>query len=202
MNKQTYLNIANEISHQAELTAITKNRSVIEIEPLIKLGHRIFGENKVQEAKEKWPQLKKKYPDIKLHMVGHLQSNKLVDAVELFDVIESLDRPKLAEILADLAISQESFIQINIGNEPQKSGIPTNDADDFINYCKNELKLNITGIMCIAPLEQDPAPFFAKMQDYAIRHNLPKLSMGMSDDYLTAIKYGANLVRIGRKLFE
>ena len=187
------------------LVAVSKNFGVTEIETAINSGCRIFGENKVIEAKEKWPELKEKYPEIKLHLIGHLQSNKAKDAVKLFDVIESLDSEKLAGILAEEMKKQkkylEIFIQINIGCEEQKSGVLPEDADQFIRKIIDNYGLNITGVMGIPPANENPALYFALLTTIAKRNNLKNISMGMSGDYETAIGLGANFVRIGSAIF-
>lgn len=195
----------NRKPEEINLVAVSKNFDVDTISEAINCGCKIFGENKVSEAKEKWPDLREKYPDLKLHLIGHLQSNKAREAVKLFDVIESLDSEKLAEILA-LEIkkqnkSLEIFVQINIGEEEQKSGIAPIDADEFINKAKNIYGLNITGVMGIPPANEPPALYFALLTTIARRNNLKNISMGMSSDYETAIALGANYVRIGSAIF-
>jgi pyridoxal phosphate enzyme (YggS family) len=191
--------------NEINLVAVSKNFGVTAIETAINSGCRIFGENKVIEAKEKWPELKEKYPEIKLHLIGHLQSNKAKDAVKLFDVIESLDSEKLAEILATEMKKQnkflEIFIQINIGCEEQKSGILPEDADQFIRKIIDNYGLNITGVMCIPPANENPALYFALLTTIAKRNSLKNISMGMSGDYETAIGLGANFVRVGSAIF-
>ena len=187
------------------LVAVSKNFGITEIEEAINSGCNIFGENKVTEAKEKWPKLKEKYPEIKLHLIGHLQSNKAKDAVKLFDVIESLDSEKLAKILAMEMTKQnkflEIFVQINLGEEEQKSGISPQDADQFIKKVINDYKLNVTGVMGIPPANENPALYFALLTTIAKRNNLKNISMGMSGDYETAIALGANFVRVGSAIF-
>ena len=187
------------------LVAVSKNFGTTEIEIAINSGCVIFGENKVTEAKEKWPALKEKYPEIKLHLIGHLQSNKAKEAVKLFDVIESLDSEKLAEILMEEMKKQnkflEIFVQVNIGCEEQKSGIDPKNIDQFIKKAINDYGLNITGIMCIPPENENPALYFALLTIIAKRNNLKNISMGMSGDYEVAIAFGANFVRIGSAIF-
>lgn len=192
-------------SSTINLVAVSKNFGTTEIETAINSGCKIFGENKVTETKEKWPKLKDQYPEIKLHLIGHLQSNKAKDAVQLFDVIESLDSEKLAEILAKEMKQQnkflEIFIQVNIGCEEQKSGISPNDVDQFIQKAINDYGLNVTGVMCIPPVNENPALYFALLTTIARRNNLKNISMGMSMDYEIAIALGANFVRIGSAIF-
>jgi len=187
------------------LVAVSKNFGITKIEEAINSGCNIFGENKVTEAKEKWPKLKEKYPEIKLHLIGHLQSNKAKDAVKLFDVIESLDSEKLAEILAMEMTKQnkflEIFVQINLGEEEQKSGISPQDADQFIKKVINDYKLNVTGVMGIPPANENPALYFALLTTIAKRNNLKNISMGMSGDYEVAIALSANFVRVGSAIF-
>jgi len=187
------------------LVTVSKNFGAAEIEIAINSGCKIFGENKVIEAKEKWPTLKEKYPEIKLHLIGHLQSNKAKDAVKLFDVIESLDSEKLAEILAIEMEKQnkflELFVQINIGDEEQKSGINPKDADQFIKKAIDDYGLNITGLMCIPPANESPMLYFALLTTIARRNDLKNISMGMSSDYEIAISLGANFVRVGSTIF-
>jgi pyridoxal phosphate enzyme (YggS family) len=188
------------------LTIICKNQLLPPIEALLEIGHIHFGENYIQEAYTKWPNLKLKYPKLKLHLTGHLQTNKARQAVELFDIIETIYTPKLAQTLAnEINIQQKhitGLVQVNIGEETQKHGISPIDASKFIEYCKDDLKLNIVGIMAILPLDETPAPYFALMKNIATRNNLPVLSMGMSNDYETALKFGANYIRIGSAIFQ
>ena len=187
------------------LVAVTKTHGADRIRPVLETGHRVFGENRVQEAKAKWPELKHSTPDIELHLIGPLQTNKVREAVELFDVIETLDRPKLADALkAEMAKGGKCpslFIQVNTGEEPQKAGIAPQDAPAFIRYARDDLGLPVRGLMCIPPVDQPPAPHFALLQKLARENNLPLLSMGMSDDFETAIKFGATHVRVGSAIF-
>jgi PLP dependent protein len=168
-------------------------------------GHAVFGENRVQEAEAKWPELKAAYPDAKLHLIGPLQTNKVRHAVALFDVIETVDRPKLAAALAkemakvDKRI--ECFVQINTGAEPQKAGLMPEDADAFIESCRDDHGLWVTGLMCIPPVGEEPSLHFALLRKIAERHGLEKLSMGMSADYEIAIAFGATHVRVGTAIF-
>ena len=172
--------------------------------PLIKYGHFDYGENKVQEAVEKWTDVKKENKNIKLHFIGRLQTNKVKIALKIFDYIHSLDSKKLADKISsnqqDNNLEKKFFIQVNIGNEEQKSGIAENELLDFYNYCKG-LKLNIIGLMCIPPLNEDSEKYFIKMKELNKKLGLKELSMGMSADYLNAIKNGSTFVRIGSDIF-
>ncbi len=187
------------------IIAVSKTFSIEEILPLINYGHTDFGENKVQEAIDKWSKIKDEKPDLNLHMVGRLQTNKVKQAVKLFDYIHSLDSVKLAKKISEeknkINKDIKIFIQINIGNENQKSGIMINDLDNFYNECVKELKLNIIGLMCLPPMNIDPSISFTKMEQAAKKLSLNQLSMGMSSDYLEAIKFKANYLRIGTKIF-
>lgn len=175
------------------------------IRPLLEAGHRVFGESRVQEARAKWPELRSIYPGIELHLIGPLQANKVREAVKVFDAIHSLDRPKLAEALkSEMTRSSRPpvlFIQVNTGEEPQKAGIAPRDASALISYCRDELALPVQGLMCIPPADEPPAPHFALLQKLAAENGLPLLSMGMSDDFETAIKFGATHIRVGSALF-
>lgn len=187
------------------LIAVSKTFGADAIKPVIAQGHRVFGENRVQEAKAKWPPLKAQHPSIELHMVGPLQSNKARDAVALFDAIHSVDRPSLAEALAKEIARQGRrpllFVEINTGAEPQKAGVLPQDADAFIARCRETYGLRIDGLMCIPPLDEAPAPHFALTAKIAARNGLKLLSMGMSADYAIAIAFGATHVRIGTAIF-
>ena len=189
----------------AVVTAVSKTHGAERIRPLLEAGYRIFGENRVQEAAAKWPALKADYPDIELHLVGPLQSNKAKEAVALFDVIETVDRPKIARALAAEMDRQERtprlFIQVNTGEEDQKAGIAPDEADAFIAQCREEFGLVIDGLMCIPPMGDDPAPHFALLAKIAARNRLTALSMGMSGDYAVAVRLGATHVRIGTAIF-
>jgi pyridoxal phosphate enzyme (YggS family) len=187
------------------LVAITKTFDASAIEPVIAEGQRVFGENRVQEAKVKWPALRERFPGIELHLVGPLQSNKARDAVALFDAVHSLDRKNLAEALAK-EISRQGrkpilFVELNTGGEPQKSGVPPEEADAFIAACHNRYGLAVSGLMCIPPLNEPPAPHFALTHKIARRNGLTLLSMGMSGDFGLAIGFGATHVRIGTAIF-
>ena len=187
------------------LIAVSKTFPVEAIEPVLRAGQRHFGENRVQEAREKWPALKEKCPDVTLHLIGPLQTNKVKYAVRLFDVIHTVDRPKLA---AELAREMEKrgrhlpvFVQVNTGEEPQKAGVLPREADAFIEQCRGEYGLNVIGLMCIPPVNEEPALHFALLEKIARRHGLEKLSMGMSHDFETAIALGATHVRVGSAIF-
>lgn len=187
------------------LVAVSKTHGPEAIEPALAAGQRVFGENRVQEAAAKWPALKTRYPDIELHLVGPLQTNKVKDALAIFDVIESVDREKLARSLsAGIAKTGQRlpcYIQVNTGAEPQKAGVLPEDADAFIRLCRDGLKLTIVGLMCIPPLDEAPAPHFALLRKIATRNGLPNLSMGMSGDFAAAISLGATHVRVGSAIF-
>ena len=185
----------------SNIIVVTKNRTFDTILPIIKSGHLHFGENKVQEAKEKWSAFLVNNRNIQLHLIGKLQSNKAKDAFALFDFIHTLDNEKLAKKFADLEFNSKRkikyFIQINIGDEKQKSGITTADSNKFINFCKNELKLNVIGLMCLPPMTEDPTKFFLNLKKISTDNQLANLSMGMSNDYIKALECGANYLRIG-----
>ena len=187
------------------LVAGAKTHPGEQILPALDTGHRVFGENRVQEAAGKWPALRARYPDIVLHLIGPLQTNKVKDAVALFDVIETVDREKLARALADEFGRQgkrpDCYIQVNTGEEPQKAGVLPADIDGFIALCRDELGLPVRGLMCIPPVGEPPAPHFALLAEIAERHDLPVLSMGMSGDYEIAIAIGATHVRVGTAIF-
>jgi len=187
------------------LVAVSKTHSAERVEALIAAGQRVFGENRVQEADGKYPALQQRYPDLELHLIGPLQTNKVKEAVALFDVIETVDRPKLADALAREMDKQgrrpACFIQVNTGEEPQKAGVHPADTDGFVRRCRDELKLPVLGLMCIPPADEEPALHFALLAKLAARNGLAKLSMGMSGDFETAIRMGATHVRVGTALF-
>ena len=187
------------------LVAVSKTKPSALIEAAIAAGQQVFGENRVQEAEEKWPDLKSRHQDIQLHLIGPLQTNKARKVLELFDVIETVDRAKLARHLARLMAETGRrvplFIQINTGEEEQKAGIAPKDADDFIRLCRDELGLPVRGLMCIPPAGDEPAMHFALLEKIAARNDLTELSMGMSADYETAIDFGATHVRVGTAIF-
>lgn len=188
-----------------EILGASKGQGTDKIRAAYAQGLRMFGENRVQEAIAKWPPLKTEMPDVTLHLIGPLQTNKIREAVALFDVIQTIDRPKLAEALAKEMSKQNRsiacFIQINTGKEPQKAGITPEEADDFIGYCRNTLKLPVAGLMCIPPSQENPALHFALLHEIGKRNGLNELSMGMSEDFETAIRFGATIIRLGRALF-
>ena len=190
----------------SNVIVVTKNRSFDSILPIIKSGHLHFGENKVQEAKEKWSAFLENNKNIKLHLIGKLQSNKAKDAFVLFDFIHTLDNEKLAKKFSDLEFNSKRkikyFIQINIGDEIQKNGINQSSVTEFVNFCKSDLKLNIIGLMCIPPMNLDPRSFFEQMQKLKINNNMSELSMGMSSDYKEALHYGSTYLRIGSAIFK
>ena len=187
-----------------KIIAVSKTFQMDKIMPLLEHGHLDFGENKVQEAVEKWSEIKEKKPNIQLHMIGGLQTNKVKFAVKLFDYIHSVDSEKLAKKIADEQIKIgkkiKIFIQVNIGNENQKSGINKNEIKNLVNYCK-ELKLNIVGLMCIPPVDKDPLGYFDEMNNITRTYGFTELSMGMSADYLDAAKKNSTFLRIGSSIF-
>jgi len=187
------------------LVAVAKTHAAEAVEAALAAGQTVFGENRVQEAQAKYPELQRRFPDLRLHLIGPLQTNKVKEAVALFDVIESVDREKLARALAAEMARQDRrpqlFIQVNIGEEPQKAGIAPRETDAFVRLCRDELSLGVTGLMCIPPADQQPAPYFALLREIAGRNGLAELSMGMSGDYETAIRLGATFVRVGTAIF-
>jgi hypothetical protein len=187
------------------LVAVSKTYDAVAIRPVLEAGHRVFGENRVQEAKGKWPQLRAEFDGVKLHLIGPLQSNKAAEAVALFDVIQTVDRPKIAQALAAEMAKQgrtpQLFVQINTGEEPQKAGIAPKEAHAFVAYCRDELKLAIAGLMCIPPVEDIPAPHFAFLAKLAGEVGVAGLSMGMSSDFEGAVNLGATHVRVGSAIF-
>jgi pyridoxal phosphate enzyme (YggS family) len=187
------------------LIAVSKTFGAEAIEPVIAAGQRVFGENRVQEAKAKWPLLRAAHPGIALHLIGPLQSNKAKEAVALFDAIHSVDRPSIAEALAKEIAKQNRhptlFVEVNTGEEPQKAGVLPHEADAFIKTCRETHGLTVAGLMCIPPFEEAPAPHFALAAKIAARNGLSLLSMGMSADFATAIAFGATHVRIGTAIF-
>ena len=199
--------VKEEISNfkNANIVAVSKTFPLGHILPLINHGHQHFGENKVQEAQEKWTSLKNDFPNLKLHLIGKLQTNKVKFALPLFDYIHSLDSIKLAE---KISLEQKKknfkpkiFIQINLGKENQKSGIDEDDLENFYQKCVTKYNLNIIGIMCLPPFDEDPIPFFKKMQNLSESLKLKEISMGMSNDYMDALKFKATYIRVGSKIF-
>lgn len=187
------------------LVAVSKTFGEEEIRPILNAGQRDFGENRVQEAQAKWPALKADYPGLVLHLIGPLQSNKAGDAVALFDVIETIDREKIARAVADEMARQgrtlRLYVQVNTGLEPQKAGVAPDEVPAFLALCRAELGLTIEGLMCIPPAEENPGPHFALLEQLARDNAVEKLSMGMSSDFETAIAFGATSVRVGSALF-
>jgi len=193
------------IVNPVTLVAVSKRQPDTRIEAALAAGQRVYGENRVQEAQTRWAHRRNHHKGLRLHLIGPLQTNKASDAVALFDVIEVVDRPKLAKALGDEMIRQnrqlECYVQVNSGEEAQKSGIAPDDADDFIAYCRDEVGLNVTGLMCIPPVDEEAAMHFALLNIIAKRNELAKLSMGMSDDFEEAIAFGATAVRVGSAIF-
>jgi hypothetical protein len=187
------------------LIAVSKTFEAPDILPVLGAGHRLFGENRVQEAKGKWPDLKQQFPDVALHLIGPLQSNKAKEAVALFDAIHSIDREKIARAVAtEMAVQGkrlELFVQVNTGEEPQKAGVMPRETAAFAALCRDELKLEIAGLMCIPPLDEEAAVHFAFLAKLAEELGFKKLSMGMSDDFETAVAFGATHVRVGSAIF-
>ena len=187
------------------LIAVSKTFDADAIRPVLQAGQRVFGENRVQEAEGKWPQLRAEFPDIQLHLIGPLQTNKVKQALPLFDVIQTVDRPKLARMLAEqmekTGRRPDCFIQVNTGEEEQKAGVLPADVDTFVALCRDELGLPVVGLMCIPPVDEQPAPHFALLSKMADRNGLESLSMGMSADYQTAVMLGATHVRVGSAIF-
>jgi len=205
-NYNFILNSVKSLSKKTTLIVVTKNQQLDNINLLINANHFHFGENRVQEACLKWKNLVSNNSKIKLHLIGKLQSNKAKDAFNIFHYIHTLDNEKLAKIFSQLESNSQKkinyLIQINVGNEPQKNGISIDKASQFKEYCVKDLKLNIIGLMCIPPAEGDPSQHFKKLAEISKDNNLNELSMGMSNDYYEAIKYGSTFVRIGSKIFS
>lgn len=188
-----------------ELIAVAKGHDAAAIQAALEAGHRQFGENRVQEAGKKWPRILAALPDVRLHLIGPLQTNKVREALALFDVIETIDRPRLAEAIhrerrPDHRL-RECFVQVNTGEEPQKAGVAPADAEGFIRRCREDWQLPVTGLMCIPPVDEEPSLHFALLADLARRVGLTKLSMGMSADYEIAVAFGATEVRVGTMVF-
>ena len=205
---QNFLNISDELTNinlNPTVIAVSKTFPLCHIKPLIDHGHRVFGENKVQEAKQKWSELKDSLKDLELHLIGGLQSNKSKEAVQLFDYIHSVDSIKLASELskaeAKLGVKKKYFIQVNVGMEEQKSGVSKKEVVNLLKCCVNEKNLNVVGLMCIPPFDQDPTPHFNHLKELNNDLGLKFISMGMSEDYMNAAKCGSTHVRIGSKIF-
>ncbi len=187
------------------LVAVSKTFGADDILPLLEAGHRVFGENRVQEAETKWPHLKQQFPDIELHLIGPLQSNKAAQAVALFDCIQTVDRPKIVAAIAKEMKRQgrcpKVLIQVNIGDEPHKAGVAVTDTAALVEICRNDFGVRVQGLMCIPPVDSDPKPFFRDLAALNTRLDLPELSMGMSSDFERAVAEGATLVRVGSAIF-
>lgn len=196
---------ADRAGDACDLVAVSKFHPAEHVRLALGSGHRLFGENRVQEAQAKWPALKEEYPNARLHLIGALQTNKVRDVLSLFDVIETVDRPKLARSLAAEMSRRDRrpmcFVQVNTGEETQKAGILPRDADSFIAQCRREFELPVEGLMCIPPADAEPAMHFALLAKIAARNGLERLSMGMSHDFETAITFGATEVRVGSAIF-
>lgn len=191
--------VAKREAAEVTLVAVSKNRSISEIETLIDAGQRHFGENRVQEAAAKWPELRRRHPDVVLHMIGRLQSNKAEEAAALFDVIHSLDRASLAAALIKAGWTGQTYVQVNVGEEEQKGGVAIAELPTFLEQARH---LSIAGLMAIPPAGVEPSPYFALLAKLARRHDVSGLSMGMSGDYRAAVMLGATVVRVGTALFE
>ena len=202
--KQEIKNYSTDVP--VSLVVVTKGRSLDDIQTIINVGHVHFGENRVQESINKWKDILKLNANIKLHFVGKLQTNKVADVIKHFSFMHSLDNDKLALKISIEEKNQKKslsyFIQVNLGEENQKSGILKQDLSRFINYCKNDLKLNIIGLMCLPPINENSEKYFKELKQLAIVNHLKELSMGMSNDYIPAIKNGATFIRIGSAIFE
>jgi pyridoxal phosphate enzyme (YggS family) len=197
--------IKKAVPPNVALMVVSKTRTRTDLLPLLQSGHRLFGENRVQEAEEKWPEIKKEFLDVKLHFIGHLQSNKSADAVRIFDGIQSLDRPDLARSIAKEMRKQnktpELYIQVNTGEEPQKGGVLPQDLQSLFDLCTQELNLRIKGLMCIPPVGENPALHFALLRKLGSDLGLQHFSMGMSADYESAIRHGSTMIRLGSAVF-
>jgi pyridoxal phosphate enzyme (YggS family) len=194
------------LKSKAKIIVVCKNQQLSSIQNLLDFGHLDFGENKIQEAHEKWNNILKNNNNINLHFIGKLQSNKAKQAFQIFNYVHALDNEKLAKIFNELEVINNRkikyFVQVNIGSEPQKNGIDISAVNDFVNYCKNKLNLNVRGLMAIPPKDQNPELFFKQLYELNLANNLEELSMGMSDDYKIAAKYNATYVRIGSAIFS
>ena len=206
--RQTIARVVAEAGRAAEsvtLVAVSKTHPAETVAEALEAGQRVFGENRVQEAKAKWPALRQRFAGIELHLIGPLQTNKVKEALALFDVIETVDRPHLAEALATEMVKSgrrpRCLIEVNTGEEPQKAGIAPADVDSFVALCRDRLALPLTGLMCIPPVDEEPAMHFALLAKLAARNGLAEVSMGMSGDYETAIRFGATSVRVGTAIF-
>jgi pyridoxal phosphate enzyme (YggS family) len=196
---------AGRVPDNVTLVAVSKTHPAATVRQALVAGHRVFGENRVQEAEAKYPGLREEFPDVALHLIGPLQSNKVRDALSIFDVIESVDRPRLAQVIANemdhSGRRPPCLIEVNTGEEPQKAGILPAEADGFIIECRDRLGLPVIGLMCVPPIDEEPALHFALLREIARRNELEVLSMGMSADYEKAIRFGATHVRVGTAIF-
>ena len=199
-------NKINGISKFTRIVVVSKKRSYDQIQPLLQINHLDYGENQIQEALNKWPSIIASNKEINLHLIGRLQSNKAQAAFNLFEFIHSLDSEKLAKIFSTLekeaGIKKKYFIQVNIGNENQKAGISVDKVNQFSSYCVKQLNLNVLGLMCIPPMNQDPKKYFIKLSELNVNNGFKELSMGMSNDYVDAIQCGSTCVRIGSAIFD
>ena len=200
--------IAKRNVEDIRLMAVSKTFEAQQIKPLLLAGHRLFGENRVQEAQQKWPEIKQEFPDVELHLIGPLQSNKTAEAVELFDAIHSIDREKIVNAVAKEMEKQQKklklFVQVNTADEPQKAGVSVSQVSQLLSLCKQRAgspELDIEGLMCIPPVNENPGPHFALLAQIAQKEKLNELSMGMSVDYETAVELGATYIRVGSALF-
>ena len=203
-----FYHIKNQLNtnfNNVKIIAVTKSFNLEKINPLLRIGHLDFGENRVQEAISKWSSILKTNGDINLHLLGHLQSNKVSEAVSIFNFVHSLDSEKLAikfkEAESNINRKLKYFIQVNIGDESQKHGIPISEVANFLNFCRNEAHLNVIGLMCIPPISDSPSKYFSQLKELSILNKLSELSMGMSNDYMEAIKCGATFIRVGSAIF-
>jgi pyridoxal phosphate enzyme (YggS family) len=203
-----FYHIKNQLNtnfNNVKIIAVTKSFNLEKINPLLKIGHLDFGENRVQEAISKWSSILKTNGDINLHLLGHLQSNKVSEAVSLFNFVHSLDSEKLAikfkEAESNINRKLRYFIQVNIGEEAQKHGISISEVENFLNFCRNEAHLNIIGLMCIPPISASSSNYFSQLKELSILNKLSELSMGMSSDYMEAVKCGATFIRVGSAIF-
>jgi PLP dependent protein len=196
---------AGRMADDVKLVAVSKTYDADHIRPVLEAGHRLFGENRVQEAKAKWPPLRAQFQGLELHLIGPLQSNKAAEAVQLFDAIQTVDRPKIAMALASEIKKQDKspklFVQVNTGREPQKAGIAPEDVAGFLKLMSDDLHLSVAGLMCIPPVEEPPQQHFKMLRELATRHGITELSMGMSSDYEAAIAEAATYVRVGSAIF-
>lgn len=198
------LNRRSNVNNELQLVVVSKFHDAERVRPLLLEGHRVFGESRLEEAREKWPALANEFTDIKLHYIGALQSRKIKDIVKMFDVIQSLDKAETAARIAREIESQgrgvDCLIQINIGREPQKSGVLPENFEGLLNLCTDEYNLKVSGVMCIPPAGENPAPYFMEMKNIKDKYGLTELSIGMSNDYLSAVAHGATMVRVGAKI--